>query len=456
MSSSRRLFLIILGVLVFVLVGGFIIWKIPREPDEVNLEFWGVFDDSDHYAPLIAKFNQSYPWIKIKYKKFPYEEYERSLLEAWATGGGPDMFLMHNTWLPKHQSHIYPYPQDKKSPLNTEAYKQTFMPVATSDFVSGGQIYAIPFYSDNLALYYNKGILEELFRNNPDDSWILEPPETWDEFINLVKYVTDKDEWGNIRRAGAAIGTTENINRASDILSLIMLQSGTQMVSSDLYSATFNKTTAVDGQAYNPGERSLRFYTDFANPRKNIYTWNTNRDYSIDDFAEGDVAMIFGYSYLIDTIKKKNPSLQFEVAPMPQIQEATTPINYANYWAPTVSRLSQKVEEAWTFIEFCSREENVFLYLNATNRPTVRRGLISWQEKEMPNLAVFAKQGLTAKTWYQIDSDAVERIFLDMINKVNLSPTSVSGAINEAAQELTVLMQPEPEEKEPPKSPFDF
>ena len=454
MFSSRTKFLIIIIFLFIILVGGFILWKIPKTPKEITLNFWGVFDDSSTYGALISKFEQQYPWIKINYKKFTYDEYEKTLLKAWASGQGPDIFLIHNTWLPKYQSQIYPYPQTAKTPLNTSVYQRVFMPVASQDFIRNGQIYAIPFYVDSLALYYNEGVLQDLYHKNPDDAWILNPPKTWTDFIKTVKYVTQKDAWGNLGRAGAALGTANNVNRASDILALIMLQSGTQMVSDDLKSVAFNKTTVLNGAAYNPGERSLEFYTDFANPRKKVYTWNVQRNYSIDEFSEGKVVMTFGYSYLMNIIKKKNPNLDFKVASMPQIKEAKTPVNYANYWATTVSRFSHHPKEAWNFLEFASRPENVWLYLAASHRPTARMDMISYQEKQMPDLAIFAHQGVTAQSWYQIDDNAIEKIFLNMIENVNYNRTSPADAINEAAQEINLLMSPPappPGELKPPE-----
>jgi len=93
-----------MSVLAVILIGGFIAWKIPGKHKPVTLEFWSVFDDTDQYASLIGKFQQTYPWIEINYKKFTYEKYEQKLLEAWATGKSPDIFSIHNTWLPKKAS----------------------------------------------------------------------------------------------------------------------------------------------------------------------------------------------------------------------------------------------------------------------------------------------------------------------------------------------------------------
>ncbi len=457
MFSSRRIFYIAVSVLFVVLVGGFVLWRLPINRQKITLTFWSVFDDSDAYAGLIQKFHEQYPWITINYKKWPYDEYEKNLLKAWSLGQGPDIFSVHNTWVarPSYKSYIYPLPQGKKT-MTAEDYQKTFMPVASQDFLVRRQIYAIPLAVDTLALYYNQDIFEDYYHSHPDDAWILNPPKTWSDLIKTVEAITQKDEWGNLGRAGIALGTANNINRASDILSLLMLQTGTQMVSSDHLSATFDRSTTLNGEAYNPGQRALKFYTEFANPRKKVYTWNIQRDYSVDEFSEGKVAMMIGYSYLRDIIKKKNPNLNFKVATVPQIKESPNPINYANYWGQTVSRFSQHPKEAWQFLLFCAQQNNLAFYLQTSDRPTSRIDLVSWQTQQMPELAVFAQQALSAQTWYQVDNNAIEKIFLDMITKVNYGSASTAQAISDAAKEITLMMQPPPQEPKPIKMPFEF
>lgn len=458
-SKQKLIFLIVVGVLLFILLGGFIVWRIPRTPDPITLEFWSVFDDSDKYASLISRFKQQYPWITIKYKKFSYEEYERSLLEAWSLGEGPDIFSIHNTWTPKHKNYIYPLPQNNQDVgMTVKQYGNTFMPVASTDFIINNQIYAIPLSVDTLALYYNEGILQEIYRENPDEDWILTPPKTWEDFIKTVKYVTKKDLWGNIQRAGATLGTSNNVNQATDILAWIMLQSGTQMVTSNLKSATFDKTITANGVAYNPGEQSLEFYTSFANPRKEVYTWNRKRDYSIDDFAEGDAVMTIGYSYLMNTFESRNPNLNYKTAPVPQLKNSNQDINYANYWGQAVSRFSAHPKEAWQFIRFATDPNNLAIYLQATNRPTSRMDMLSWQQGQNEQLAIFVKQAMTAQSWYQKDADSVQKIFFEMIEKINIGEATVSKAIYDAAKKLTNIMNPpsEPEPVEPLDMPFDF
>ena len=398
----------------------------------VTLQFWGTFDDDRFYSDAIADFNKTNPGIRVIYRKFNFEDYEKQLIDSFAAGTGPDIWLMHNTWLPKHGDKIQPLPQEKLSgedkPLLTlKEFQEQFVDVAVQDLMLGGQIYALPIYIDTLALYYNK----DLFNT----AGITSPPKTWEEFNDAVKGLTSFDSRGNISRAAAAIGTAKNINRSTDILALLMLQSGVKMTNNDHSSATFAKS--VSGA--DVGETALQYYTDFANPSKQVYTWNDSQSYSIDAFVNGNVAMMLNYSHHIKTIRDKAARFNFAIAPVPQIAGASVAANYANYWAPTVSKQSKNSIVAWKFLVYLSSTRGNSFYVNASNRPSARRDLLE-QQKTDPDLGVFATQALSARSWYQVDSTAIETIFAEMIDGVNFGRASVREALQAAENKVSVLM----------------
>lgn len=401
-------------------------------PQLVTLQFWGTFDDDRFYGDAIAEFNRANPSVRVIYRKFNFEDYEKQLIDSFAAGTGPDIWLMHNTWLPKHGDKIQPLPQGsiegEKKPLFTiKEFQDQFVDVAVKDLTIGGQIYALPLYIDTLALYYNK----DLFNT----AGIASPPRTWEEFNDAAKELTFFDSHGNISRAGAAIGTAKNINRSTDILTLLMLQSGVKMTDDNYSGAAFAKS--VNGTDI--GETALQYYTDFANPSKQVYTWNDSQHYSIDAFVNGDVAMMLNYSHHIKTIRDKAARFNFGVAPVPQIAGVPVAINFANYWAPTVSKQSKNPIIAWKFLISLSSVRGGALYVNASNRPSARRDLIE-QQKTDPDLGVFATQALSARSWYQADSFAIETIFSEMIDDVNFGRAAVRDAIQTAENKVSVLM----------------
>ncbi|PIV10429.1 MAG: hypothetical protein COS49_00520, partial [Candidatus Portnoybacteria bacterium CG03_land_8_20_14_0_80_41_10] len=219
--KTTTLYTLILPVIFLGLAAAFPGCKEPIAK-EVELEFWGVFDDSDVFKPLIEEFNQVFPKTKIKYYKKTYQTYEKDLLEAMAGDRGPDVLMLHHTWLPRYEEKIWAAPSDL---ITLKELKENFVDVVYDDFVSDGYVSALPLSVDSLALFYNKDIF--------NSAGIPQPPASWEEFLVDVEKLTIKDERDNIIRAGATLGTARNINRSTDILSLLMLQSGAQMVNQE-------------------------------------------------------------------------------------------------------------------------------------------------------------------------------------------------------------------------------
>lgn len=396
-----------------------------------TIQFWGVFDDSNDFRSSLTTFEQRSSRVKIIYRQFNFEDYEKELVEALASGRGPDIFMIHNTWLPKHQERIAPLPQfpaGQEEPLFTiRNFQEQFVDVAEKDLVVKGEIYGLPLYVDTLALYYNKGIFNAL--------GVASPPDTWEEFNEIVEKTTKIADNGEIARAGAAIGTAKNINRSIDILSLLMMQSGVPMT--DPATGRAKLSYWVNNQ--DRGQIALEYYTDFANPFKRVYTWNQSSFYSIDAFQQGTVAMMFNYAHQIGVLRAKAPRLNFGIAPMPQL-DLDSPLNYANYWATTVSKFSTVQEEAWKFLVYLHSAEGIIPYLNSAQHPTARRDLVNEQKEEL-DLGVFAKQALTATSWYQVDNLAMEGILAAMIEEVNLRRKTPSAALDAAESQINLLMQ---------------
>lgn len=399
-----------------------------------TLVYWRVFDDQDAFDEIIAKYKALHPFITIEYRKFRYEEYESAILNSLAEDRGPDIFSLPNTALRKYQSKLAPMPDKitmaypviqggiKKTvvpelrttnSLTTQQLKDGFVDVVSHDVIlDDGQIYGLPLALDTLALYYNKDLL--------NNAGISQPPAYWNkELVQNVKKLTVQDPKKGIIQAGLALGGSSNINRFSDILSVLMMQNGTEMMKGG--QVKFNTPPDFARNTdYNPGLKALEFYTEFSNPAKESYSWSQDLPNSLEMFMNGNLAMMLGYSYNLATIKARAPKLNFSVAPLPQIEgNPPTNINFANYWVETVSKKSPHAKEAWDFIQFMTKAEQAESYLNKTKRPTALRSLVDKQRNDN-EIGVFANQVLTAKSWYLgKNTAAAEDAFQEMIDAMN-------------------------------------
>lgn len=432
MNTNKIFYILVSSIAVAVLLTVVLILRNlgGGTAQSATLEFWGVFDDRSSFDKVINDFRAQNPGIKIVYQQFSYEDYEKSLIDALAAGTGPDIVMVHNTWLPKHGDKLKALPVSipgQKGPLMTiQNYKNNFVDVAFNDFVFNDQIYALPLYVDTLALFYNKDIF--------NSAGITRPPQDWEEFNSDVETITRLDGSRQIVQAGAAIGTARNINRSTDLLSALMIQTGVKMTDGNK-SATFANPVS----STHVGESALRYYTDFTNPSIRTYTWNDIQPYSIDAFTTGKTAMMFNYSHQVGILKGQASRLNFGVAPMPQVSNSDIK-NYANYWGVGVAAGSKFSNEAWKFVTYLASKEGAQSYLSATLRPSARRDLIELQRNDL-DLGVFAVQALSARSWYQVDNTAIETIFADMIDDVNFHRLSVRDSLENAESRVNVLMQ---------------
>ena len=407
-------------------------------PPPVTLEFWNVFEDEEVYSEFITDFKVLNPNVTINYTKVDYSEYRQKLTEAFANSNPPDVFSIHNTWLPLQKARISVAPGS----LNSVAqFKEIFPKVVEFDFTreteSGGfLVYALPLSIETLGIFYNKDYF--------DATNVVSPPKTWEEILDYVKLFTQLDSGGDISLSGISLGSADNINRSTDILSLLMMQSGVRMNNELLTEATFDDGIVIgEGEKeekFSPGKDALEFYLAFSDNTKSVYSWNKDMPYSIDAFVEGKSAMMINYPHHIQTVKSKSPHLNFAVAGAPQLRDRKEDVNYANYWGLTVSDGSLHAKVAWEFIDFMLKPENLKRYLEKSGLPTSRRDLILWQQKD-DKLKHFANQILSARSWYQGDSDVVEDILHDMIQSTMVGEVLPEEALEEAAARVTLTIQ---------------
>jgi maltose-binding protein MalE len=209
-----------------------------------------------------------------------------------------------------------------------------------------------------------------------------------------------------------------------------MLQNGTTMESGD--EAAFS-TITEDRRL--PASEALRFYTDFANPVKEVYTWNAEMSDSFDAFVNNETAFFFGYAYHLPLIRQQAPKLEFKFSALPQIEGGRV-VNFANYWAWTVSKATANSKWGWDFIQFAAKEDNVRDYLTASTRPTALRGLIV-EQTENADLTVFANQLLTSESWYHgNDANLAEEALVSLIDRALTSGLELEDLVREAENKV--------------------
>ncbi len=427
--TQRQIIIIAFAVIALVVVVVVFFMNIRNNAagtQALNLTIWGT-EDPKVFNDLISQYTGpgSGSSAQIKYTQIPSATYGSTLLKALAAGTGPDIFEVPNRDLGQWTSVIAPVPASLAATFSAVTLQNDFPTVVSQDFSANTTVYALPLSVDTMAMIYNK----DLF----DSAGIAVPPKTWTEFDNDIAALRAVDGQGQLTRAAAAIGGSEaSVPNASDLVFLLMLQNGTQMLS------TNNSTVAFVGNGGNgtPGLAAFSFYLQFANATSPYYTWNDSLGNANDAFAQGKVAVIFDYAASLAAIKAKSPFLNVGIAPMPQPDNAAGDINYAKYSGLTVNKDSASVTGAWTFIiNLTTSLANENIYTTDTGLPPALRTAIQADLTD-PNLAVFANQALTARSWHETNSESYDGIMNKAIQNVLNGSSGSTAALTEAQSEM--------------------
>ncbi|KKT22396.1 MAG: ABC transporter, solute-binding protein [Parcubacteria group bacterium GW2011_GWE1_43_8] len=449
-----------ISVLIFtltaLLLAGFGCKGGSREAQEaaakaVSLNWWRVGGSKQNFDILLNDYKKIRPNVSVNVSQIREEELESALIQALADGRAPDVVSLPNTWLRGWQHRLAPLPPTltlpyleltgtfKKEPrwvlkeinsLDLKSIKARYVDTVVNDVYFDSKIYGLPLNLDTLLIFYNVDLLTA--------AQFPEAPKTWNEFKEASQAITKLDKLGRLLQNGAALGTAENIPYSFDIVSALMLQNGTPMMTGG--SASFQKPISVQGESYSPGLDALRFYTDFANASKETYSWSADQINAREAFAAGKLGFVFGYWRDLPNLKAMAPKIRIGLANFPQIEGSFQTSYYANYFIETVLKQSTHQTEAWDLIQFITTPAEAKKYLESAKQPTAQREFVTAQLAD-DDLGIPAAQVLTAKTWYRgYDFTSTQGVFQDMIKQV-LVGTPIDQALSAAAERVTQTMR---------------
>ena len=308
---------------------------------KTTINYWGLWEEESVINGVIADYEAENPNIKVEYKKNIKDGYRGRLSGRLSKSGNvddvPDVFRIHNTWIPMFRDNLAPVPTDV---ANKIALDSDFFDVYKKDLKENGNYLSIPTMYDGLVMFYNPELLQTAQVNVPNNWW---------DFKRSAIKITQKSKEGKILVAGAAMGTTENVEHWSDIIGLMMKQNGVDF--SRLSESNQKKIKDV-----------LNFYTLF---KTDDQVWDETLPNAIEFFANGKLGFYFGPSWRAFDIQALNPDLKFETAAVPQLPTndsvptdkidpgaELTNIHWASYWSEGVNNKSAHQKEAWKFLEY--------------------------------------------------------------------------------------------------------
>jgi multiple sugar transport system substrate-binding protein len=443
-KNKKTLILIIIGAVVVVVLAILLVFflKNRNKTETVTLNYWGLWEDESVMNGVIADFEAKNPNIKINYKRNELNGYEGRLSGRLAKdvseGDVPDIFRIHNTWIPMFRNNLTPVPKETATALGLDS---DFFDVYKNDLKENGSYLSIPLMYDGLAMFYNTDLLDKAQVQVPTNWWDLE---------KSAEKITQRDSNGKITVAGAALGLVDNVDHWGDIVGLMMKQNGVD----------FTSTSDVNQKKIND---VLDFYTLFKTDGK---VWDETLPNSTQYFANGNLGFYFGPSWRIFDIQALNPNLKFAVASVPQLPtleststnqvDATanlTNINWASYWTEGVNSKSKYQKEAWKFLEYLASSEGLEKMYQASSQNRSfgeiypRKSMVA-KISDNTQLKPFVDTANTATSWYLASSTEdnavdtqMQKYFADAINTKLTGTDSNDSAVKTLQSGISQLQK---------------
>jgi len=414
----------ILAVLMFAgLIPGL---GLGSKTPKADIVLWGTIDKRA-IQPIVTDLNDKNRDIfSIQYVEKPTSSFEDDLINALASSSGPDLWLLSQDLILKHEDKVFVVPYS--TTLSERSFKDAFVSEAEL-FTNSTGVIGFPFTIDPIVMYWNKDLYQGV--------GISTPPEFWNDFLVNAPLFNRYDDAGNITQSGAALGEFSNIKNAKELISMLILQTGNNIVDSQSRKIVFNEK---GDSILPPAESVVKFYNQFSDPAKNSYVWNRGMDDPRRLFSSGKLANYFGFASDFSVIKNLNPHLNFDVALVPQIKDGNLVATFGRMEAVVVSKASKSLNASFSAAYLLSQAPSIKLVEENLLLPPVRRDIIKEGAKN-PEMAVFYKASLQDRGWLEPDPKAVSDIFKEMIESSAVGKLRISEAVRGAEGRLEKLLK---------------
>lgn len=386
------------------------------------LVIWGTIDQKS-MAEVIANGVSTYPQLnKVTYVQKTRSQLYDDLIEELASQGGPDMVIMDDDKMLAFANKAYTIPFTSYEP---KLFRDTF--------IEGGEIFmwptatfAVPFSVDPLVMFYNR----DLFTS----AGITQVPVYWDDFMKLIPRLTKIPDGSTITQSAVALGEYSNVLHAKEILSMLIMQAGSPIVSYDA-TGLHMQLTSSKTESFNPTGAALNFYTQFANPILEAYSWNRSFPRSREAFLAGRLAVYFGFASEVQLLQETNPNLNLDVAVVPQPRNGRSRVTFGQFQGIVIMKSSRDPARAFQVAVALTAQDNLARLSTYTSLPPIRRDLLGVRPTD-PFRVVVYDSAIIAKSWLEPDALISDRIFESLISDVTGGKRSLTDAVSIAENSL--------------------
>ncbi len=426
--------IITLGIFILCIVGGaasFALYKgKPSNASLPAITIWGTFPASVFNQYVTEINNNQAQRMTVKYIQKNQDDFTREFVNALSIGQGPDAILVSADMILPQENKLLKIPYNM---LSERSFRDSYIQEANVYLTREG-VLAIPFVIDPLVMYWNRDIY--------NSAGIATYPRYWEEFVGtllkpgIVQKLTQKDDNNNLKKMAIAMGDFSNITNAREILGSLILQTGNPVTTATDLGYT---QSTIQSSSY-PINPALQFFTQFANSTDVNYSWNRGITNDKTVFLSGSLSTYFGFASEMLELRAKNPNINFDAAPLPQIKTGGIKTVYGKMYGFSLVRASPNVNTAYQVISSITSPQYLQDLSKTMTLPTVRTDVIALGSSD-PYITIFNQSALISKTWLDVDPITSRQIFGTLVQSITSGKKTFQQGIRDASNQYDLLLK---------------
>lgn len=391
-----------------------------------SVVIWGTVPSEAFEAVLRPLKEQVEAYRVVSYVQKDERSFDSELLNALAENRGPDIIFIPHEKLLENRSKIQPVSY-QSFPLRD--FQNLYIDGAEIFALRDG-VYAYPIAIDPLVMYYNRDLLAT--KN------IINPPTTWEGVVNdIIPSLVERDYNRSILRSPLAFGEYRNVNNSFAIISMLLLQAGSALVTEGDGKYLINLNSTVNRTGL-PFENALTFYTNFASPSNPLYSWNRALGLDRDEFLAERLVLYFGKGSEARALAAQNPNLNFDIAEVPQGAQATVRRTYASFYGLALLKSSPNKAGAFTVLQTLGAADRSQIIADALNMAPAHRSTLNAGSNDRYGRVIY-QSSIVARGWLSPSPTQTDIIFGQMVEDVLSNRLRPSQSADDAISRLSEL-----------------
>ncbi len=305
-----------------------------QEKTALTLAIWGDKTSEMAHRNVIARYEQLHPDVAIKLEVTPFGQFYQQIDTRLAGRQAPDMFRMQYQQVGRYANGRTVVDLAQFLP---PGYGSAFVPAIWHAVSSNGKVFAMPYHTDTIALFYNTALFDKLKITPPtslDKSW------SWAEYTDVARRIK-KD--GGLPYATAMIWQDSNAYRWLPFL----YQHGGTVFGADFKTPEIGSKLGIETIAW-----TQSFFKEGLSPAS---TSVKSHEQPQNLFANGTLGMYLGGDWHLSFLRD-NAQVPWNVTFMPRDVAMASDMG-GN--AIAISRDCKAPERAADFLQFLASEQSM-------------------------------------------------------------------------------------------------